>query len=314
MATGGGARYFIAGFTGNDGQPEPYTAEGEQVFLNAIAVLAGELVADSFQLRIAASTTTPGTFDFAWDSQSGKVYDLVSSTDLGTPISSWPSYDPDGEGGNDPYAGLATAGDGVTTLTGVPGDGPRRFFAMVEKDAPPPPPLLDAGFEADAGGFIVVDHSGGTGTVWVHGDPDSSGSGGTVSTGNAGSAKCWGTDIGNPGFYATGTDTSLVSPVIDLSAVPNAVLSFAQAIDILSGDTLVVNIIDADISGGITVLQAAAHTSTPDADITTANWQTVPSVAITGGRQVRIEWRFTGNNDGTYLGAYIDDVTVTAVP
>jgi hypothetical protein len=209
---------------------------------------------------------------------------------------------------------LATAGDGVTTLTGVPGAGPQRFFAMVEKDAPPPPPLLVADFEADGAGFIALDHSGGTGTVWTHGDPDSSGGGGAVSTGNAGTAKCWGTDISNPGFYAAGTDTSLVSPVIDLTAVPNAVLSFAQAIDILSGDTLVVNVIDADISGGISILQAAAHTSTPDPDINNANWQAVPSIAITGGRPVRIEWRFTGTNDGTYLGAYIDDVTVTVAP
>jgi hypothetical protein len=174
-----------------------------------------------------------------------------------------------------------------------------------------PPPLLSEGFETTGGGFTMVDHSGGTGTLWVLGDPDSDGEGGAVSTGNGGSARCWGTDISNPGTYLSGTDTSLISPVINLTGLAGATLSFAQAIDILEGDTLVVNVVD-DATG--TVLEPAIHTSTPDRDINAADWTTISSVAITGGQPVRIEWRFTGNGDGTYLGAYIDDVVVTAVP
>ncbi|MCF7674222.1 MAG: hypothetical protein K9M97_02670, partial [Akkermansiaceae bacterium] len=196
-------------------------------------------------------------------------------------------------------------------LEDIPGGGdPSRFFAVLEKN---PPPLLSEDFEADDGGFTVVDHSaGGTGSDWTRGDPDSSGEGGSVTTGNGGSTNCWGTDIGSPGTYAAGTDTSLISPVIDLASVPNAVLSFAQAIDILNGDTFVVNVIDDDISGGISVLEAAVHTSTPDLDVNAADWKTVSSVAITGGQPVRIEWRFTGTNDAgsPYIGAYLDDVVV----
>ena len=61
------------------------------------------------------------------------------------------------------------------------------------------------------------------------------------------------------------------------------------------------------------VLQSAIHTSTPDANTSAAPWETVEvATPITGGRKVRIEWHFTGDGDELYLGAYIDDVIVTA--
>ena len=120
-----------------------------------------------------------------------------------------------------------------------------------------------------------------------------------------------------PHGHFTSTNTSLVSPVIDLTSVPNATLSFAEALDILApGDTLVVNVIDDDISGGITVIEPAVHTSTPDPDNFVADWAPANSgtpIAITGGQPVRIEWRFAGDGDGTYIGAYIDDVTINKV-
>ena len=45
-----------------------------------------------------------------------------------------------------------------------------------------------------------------------------------------------------------------------------------------------------------------------------ADWKTVAGLDLAEGigQQVRIEWRFTGNGDGTYIGAYIDDVLITA--
>ena len=79
----------------------------------------------------------------------------------------------------------------------------------------------------------------------------------------------------------------------------------------MNGDTLVVNIIDDTTD---TVIEAAIYTSTPDGDISAADWETIDSIAIGGtalGQMVRIEWRFTGTNDGTYIGGYIDDVLVT---
>ncbi|MEM1295264.1 MAG: hypothetical protein AAGH89_07855 [Verrucomicrobiota bacterium] len=251
-----------------------------------------------FSLTISRNGLNPDNYDFAWTSLDNKVYALVSSTDLSTPVETWPVWE-----GNENIVGTAPE----NTLPDIPGGvDPARFFVVIEMD---PPLVLTEDFESGVGGFTVVDHSaGGAGTDWAHGDPDSSGLGGSVTTGNGGSTSCWGTDIGNPGNYSTDTDTSLISPVIDLTAVVAAELSFAQAIDILDGDTLVVNVIDDTTD---TVLQAAVYTSTPDLDIIAADWETVSSVTITGGEPVRIEWRFTGDGDGTYLGAYIDDVIVS---
>jgi hypothetical protein len=55
---------------------------------------------------------------------------------LATPILGWPIHDPDGEGGNEPYRDIPAIGM-TTTLLAVPGDGPKRFFAVVGKDAQP---------------------------------------------------------------------------------------------------------------------------------------------------------------------------------
>ena len=91
------------------------------------------LVPTYFPLAI---TRNGANYDFSWPSQSGKVYDLLSSTDLSTAPATWAVYDPDGPGGNDPYGDiLATAPTNV--LSAVPGSGPVRFFVVAEKNAVP---------------------------------------------------------------------------------------------------------------------------------------------------------------------------------
>lgn len=83
-------------------------------------------------------------YDFSWNSLAGKFYDLVSSTDLASAPLTWAVYDPDGIGGNVPYGNIPSQG-AETLLEGVPGSGPRRFFAVVEKDeAPPATPVVVA--------------------------------------------------------------------------------------------------------------------------------------------------------------------------
>jgi hypothetical protein len=68
--------------------------------------------------------------------------------------------------------------------------------------------LLDEDFEAGDGGFTVATAGG---SAWQYGDPDTSDlGGGSVTTGNGGSDKCWGTNLN--GAYAAGTDTSLRHP------------------------------------------------------------------------------------------------------
>jgi hypothetical protein len=180
-----------------------------------------------------------------------------------------------------------------------------KLFARLKVSGLPLSPLLGEDFDADDGGFTVVS---GAGTAWEHGVPNSPDlGGGGVTVDNGGSGQCWGTGL--TGAYVAGTDTKLRSPVIDLTDVASATLSFAQALDIAAGHTLVVNVIE---EAGDTVLESAIHTSTPDPDINSAPWETVESVSITGGAKVRIEWHFTGAGDGNYLGAYLDDVKVSA--
>ena len=146
-----------------------------------------------------------------------------------------------------------------------------------------------------------------TGSDWQYGAPSTPNpGGGAVTSGNSG-ANCWGTNLND--VYAAVTNTKLRSPVIDLTGITTATLSFAQAIDIQPGHTLVVNVIEEATD---TVLQSAIHTSTPDLSTTTADWETITvATPITGGQKVRIEWHFVGDGDGFYLGAYIDDVVVT---
>jgi len=91
------------------------------------------------------SAVNGSDLDFWWNSTPNKVYDLISTTNLLIPRDSWLAYDPDGVGGNDPYANISCGGT-ITTLTAVPFVGSIRFFAMVEKAAP----LLVAAHRGDS--------------------------------------------------------------------------------------------------------------------------------------------------------------------
>lgn len=248
-----------------------------------------------FNLTIAPNGAN---FDFSWDSQPGKAYDLLTSTDLATPIAEWPIYND----GVTLYENIPATG-ATTTLTAVPPNGPRRFFAMRKEDGPP---LLSADFEGNNGGFTI---SKTTGSDWEWGDPDSTGPGGSVSTGNNGSLNCWGTNTGNPGYYADPTtDSCLISPVIDLSAVAKAELSFAHAIDIDApgGDTAVLRIVNANTDAVIDTIPFA------DANPSSATWQTTGPIALPVGAPIRLKWCLTGDGGDSddYMGWYIDDVNV----
>lgn len=80
------------------------------------------------QLTIQKSVTTPGSFDFEWVGQAGKLYDLVSRTDLTTDPLTWPVWNE--------HLNLEVSGDSLIISTTAPGDGLQRFFAVIEKSAP----------------------------------------------------------------------------------------------------------------------------------------------------------------------------------
>ncbi len=62
------------------------------------------------------------TLTFSWAGKDGRLYDLVSSTNLSTPPGEWSIYE-----GNSNIVG--------SILTEVPFDGNTRFFALIEKNA-----------------------------------------------------------------------------------------------------------------------------------------------------------------------------------
>ncbi|HJM64601.1 MAG TPA: Ig-like domain-containing protein [Roseibacillus sp.] len=327
--TTGGVGDFLIGALGNGGAAVlNLVANGR---IDDVALFNRELTAAEVGSiwdagSVAAAITGPdplvlkisrngGNLDFEWNSLSGMQYDLVSSTDLSSAPATWPPYDD----GVTTYENIPASGTDTNTLSGVVPLGGVRFFALTEE---PIPPLLSEGFEGGLGGFTVVDHSAGeTGTDWAAGAPISGSAGapnpgGFVDSGNGGSANCVGTDIGDPGFHSADTDTCLRSPVIDLTGVAGATLSFAQALDIEAADTAVVNIIDdTDDNPATNVISAAIYTAT-DGDPSNAPWASVAPIAIPGaalGQAVRIEWRFTGAGapGSDYMGWYIDDVVVT---
>jgi hypothetical protein len=178
-----------------------------------------------------------------------------------------------------------------------------RIFARLKVTITLPQTLLDEDFETDDGSFTIVTAGG---TPWAYGDPESTGGGGNVTTGNGDSAKCWGTNL--VGTYAAGTDTALRSPVIDLTGAAGATLSFAMAMDAAPGHTLEVNVVDAT-----TLVKTTVIAPFEDPDIDTTPWKTmsaaIPAAAL--GTTVYLEWRFVGAGNDSYLGAYIDDVVVT---
>ncbi|MCU0779538.1 MAG: sialate O-acetylesterase [Akkermansiaceae bacterium] len=107
---------------------------GSRLNMDGIAITRlATPAAPPFNLVITPNAA-PGLYDFQWNSQAGKVYDLLTSTDLATPTAEWPIYN-DGE---TLHKAIPSAGE-TTTLTAVPCADPRRFFAVREYDAPPPP-------------------------------------------------------------------------------------------------------------------------------------------------------------------------------
>jgi lysophospholipase L1-like esterase len=87
-------------------------------------------------LKIARGSGGPNRYDFTWSSRTGKVYDLLSSTNLSTSPATWAVFDPDGPGGMAP-CGDILATPPTSLLGSVESSSPARFFAVRERDGPP---------------------------------------------------------------------------------------------------------------------------------------------------------------------------------
>jgi hypothetical protein len=81
--------------------------------------------ADAPPVLTITPATSPATgYDLQWDSETGKAYNLRTSTDLAGPIGGW-----------DIIQGDITATPPLNVVN-VPVDGPRRFYAIEEFDVP----------------------------------------------------------------------------------------------------------------------------------------------------------------------------------
>ena len=159
----------------------------------------------------------------------------------------------------------------------------------------PPPPVFEEDFESGAEGWT----HGGSQDEWELGTP-TVGPNGAVSGSNA-----FATDL--DGNFEPNTDAWLLSPVIDLTEVTIANLSFSEfhAVDVeIDFHNVSVNILDGD-SGDLiqqVFLQAGS----------TADW-TQRNIRLAGpnaGRKIRIEFRLVTDTVEQNFGFYIDDVVV----
>ena len=130
-----GTLTLVTGSGSEDGRPTSFNDAGQLVFFAAfrfgsqgifVATIAGSSATPT-KVTITPAAAPATGFDFALESRPGKVYDLVTSNNLVTPIAQWPVHAA--------YGDIPATGT-TTTLTAVPVDGPQRFFAVVEKDAP----------------------------------------------------------------------------------------------------------------------------------------------------------------------------------
>ena len=228
---------------------------------------------------------------FTFDSQTGKVYDILSS------------IEPENE--SDPSLWgvwqeniTATPPENVETFP-RPAD-TERFFALVKKVAPA---FFSEDFENGAAGWTSITNDGSGATIWERGSPNAS-TGPT--TGADRSSNAFTTNIGD---YGPNSDIALRSPVVDLTVASSteATLSFQQFRD---ADGF------ADV-GTVRVLRSGdlSELSTLDADLTIldSNWTDFSALlpANVIGESIILEFQFTSGSGGdSFSGWSIDNVEI----
>lgn len=232
-----------------------------------------------------------GDLEFTFDSNAGKFYDILSSTN------------PEADGDPGTWAVwqadiVATPPQNVETFT-RPGDA-KRFFVILEKNAPP---LFTEDFESGQGDWTTGVNDGNGNTTWQLGTP--AGTTGPTS-GAGGSANAFTTNLGD---YAPDADIFLRSPDIALTAagISGAILSFEQFRDADGfADLGVIRILR---SGDLTEL----GTIDPDLTLIDADWASfsvdLPAAAV--GETIIIEFNFTSDvSVDDFSGWSIDNVEV----
>ncbi|MCP4730254.1 MAG: LamG domain-containing protein [Roseibacillus sp.] len=242
-------------------------------------------------LGLAVRPASGGELELSWESTLGKLYDILVSPDLSSPRASW--------------AGLVDAQDiaadpsGTNTLVialPFPGEG---FVAVREKN---PPPLFSDDLETGAAGWTTLVNDASGNTEWELGSPN--GSTGPLS-GADDSGNAWCTNLGN---YGANSDISLRTPIIDLTGITAALLSFDAYRDADGfGDTASVRFLRSDDQAQLGV-DVPIDMTIFDLDYVTAE---VPVPAIAIGESVLIEFIFVSDGSlDAFSGLCLDNVKV----
>ncbi|MEO1836606.1 MAG: LamG-like jellyroll fold domain-containing protein [Akkermansiaceae bacterium] len=266
-------------------------AEVMAVYTLGVTALEGD---PSFPLEIAASGSD---LSFAWESQAGMFYTLMSSFDLAADLSTWESVNVPGSVEVDGVFQIASTPPGNMHTIPRPGDATRYY--RVQEFPLPPVTVFSDDLESGLGAW-TMGSDGTPGSEWALGTPSNVGPLGT----NSG-VNCFGTVLdGNYGFTA---EVWLRSPAIDLTGASAATLSYAEFKDIeISFDSGTVNILDAADDSFITELDSGIEGQSPQWD--SASHQ-LPVEAL--GKVIKIEFRLFSDDITNLAGWYLDDVVVT---
>lgn len=227
----------------------------------------------------------------AWDSKAGRVYDIVISPDLSTPITAWDVV----------LADLPSSAPENLQLIPRPAEA-RLFYAVIER---PAPAFYEEDFESGQNGWTNGVSDTFNNTAWILGTPLGDITGPT--TGADGSQNCFATNLGS---YGSQSDIWLRSPVLDLSTggITGAVLEMQHFRD---GDG------SGDI-GTIQILRAGdlaplGPVITPDFTRFDDDWvpfsAALPAEAI--GELIQLEFRFVSDATEEFSGWSIDNIKIS---
>ena len=290
-----------AGFTWLDGSDVLGGASWDSVgldteFLTGYRIMAAALNYDTGRGVMAfdsvSAVSTSEDFDFTgiladadsveigWDTQLGASYTLNCAT---SPAGPW-----------SPLAADLTSESSQYT------DSPLIDAAFYQVVKIPPPPILRTSFEADEdlSGWTVSYYFGTPPPVWEVGVPTSGPSAAHTGT------QVYGTNL--DGNYSLLDEAGLRSPVIDLTGVSQASLTFYHWYSLEE-------IFD---YGYIYVLDEAGNRLIPDPIAsftgTSNDWELglVPLPAAAIGQRIRLEFYLYSDIQITDIGWYIDDVEV----
>lgn len=282
----GGLATLLVDFpaAGGSGDKSLFYASRENLFLNPPTL---DLTFDFPPVITNIERLAGPAYELTWQGTSNASYSIERS-DTGLENPTWVAL----------VEGLA--GSEINTWTDTSPSAATAFYRIV---AGPPGPLFFDDFDGAALGWTAGDD--GT-TSWDLGTP-LNGPGVAASTPN-----CYVTNLGTD--YGPNADVSLLSPVIDLTGVVDATLSFDQYFDVEGDEFDYCEVYARDETGAeIAALAAPLATYAPFSE--SLDWEptTLPLPAEAVNRTVTFEFRFVSDSGTEFTGWYLDNVSVDLV-